>query len=823
MHRSLQLVVATAVMCGSAPAWGGSFVNMDTQLPNAGNAAVAGAGGTTRQGPEAASQNPAAMASLDESWVGLSGGTGGLNAAGTSDATLVWPLEDDLTVGLGSDSFYGKGPAVYLETTTSLSASLAPVPSVSLGLRLLEQVAAQKGGTVNGGQDTAVDAGLRWSVFDGRRQALALGWWGSQLASSWPNRYWYAAVPVTERLGAEWTFKRALDLDVQFEDPQYASTTVSQQVWRLGATYLGFKSLQPSIGAAFSAADTLPLVSAGVTAPFRVWGVDGRVTYAFTVQDAGMDQRHRVALELGLPSFRRPGLVVVPLSVVYEPGTHKVKSATISLAFQGDTQTAQSWELEVRDPSSGRLLRTLRGNGVPPALVTWDGKDALGLAISNADQVSYRLKLKTTTGDQLSKEAFNLDATVAKSGLEMLATGPQQQVLVVPVLDKDGKVVQLSLRPPKVPPVTLRWEILIQSSDNQTLHRLSGTGPFPTEVTWDGTDASGRRLLDQPGLKVRFNAYDTEGRLNSVEQALDSGLQPIQEKEAPLPRLGLRIPAFREGGPQLAMFLSDRSLERLVQEGEARPTPEPGLGLSPAPSPGATPPTEQAVASATPTPTAVAVAEAGNLTATVTEAPTPAMVVIHLHMPSPTPRPTPSPTNSPSPTAIPSPAPVEAPTPVPTPLAAEPHALASGLSTAGFMPDLEKLPPAIMTRSQAEALGGRRRSPGTVFYGHPTRLPSSIDGVLDVFKPDSAEVDEAAYADKLQAFYWRLTAYKNRRIQLTGLVGNSEDGGEELSRQRVREFSQRMVEEGGFEGEFILKVDGRPGKRKGVLVEVLSR
>jgi hypothetical protein len=92
-----------------------------------------------------------------------------------------------------------------------------------------------------------------------------------------------------------------------------------------------------------------------------------------------------------------------------------------------------------------------------------------------------------------------------------------------------------------------------------------------------------------------------------------------------------------------------------------------------------------------------------------------------------------------------------------------------------------------------------------------------------VFKPDSAEVDEARYADKLQAFYWRLNAFKKRRLLLTGLVKVGETGGEELSRQRVREISRRLVEEGGFEGEFILKVDGRPGPEKGVRVETLRR
>lgn len=125
-----------------------------------------------------------------------------------------------------------------------------------------------------------------------------------------------------------------------------------------------------------------------------------------------------------------------------------------------------------------------------------------------------------------------------------------------------------------------------------------------------------------------------------------------------------------------------------------------------------------------------------------------------------------------------------------------------------------------MTRKQA---GGPGPSPTSAVKGHHGHLPSSIDGVLDVFKPGSAEVDEARYGDKLQAFYWRLKAYQQRRLLLTGLVKDGESGGENLSRERVRELSRRLVEEGGFQGEFILKVEAHAGAEKGVRIEVLGR
>jgi hypothetical protein len=144
--------------------------------------------------------------------------------------------------------------------------------------------------------------------------------------------------------------------------------------------------------------------------------------------------------------------------------------------------------------------------------------------------------------------------------------------------------------------------------------------------------------------------------------------------------------------------------------------------------------------------------------------------------------------------------------------------IGAGLSRSNYLKSADLLPPVFMTREQAE--GPRKRSAASPGARH--RPVASINGVLDVFLPDSAGIDPAKEKD-LQAFFWRLNAFRQRRILLTGLIGSKESGGEELSRQRVRELSRLMVEEGGFEGEFILKVNGERGALKGVKIEVLRR
>jgi hypothetical protein len=505
--------------------------------------------------------------------------------------------------------------------------------------------------------------------------------------------------------------------------------------------------------------------------------------------------------------------VAVPLNVVYEPGTKKVRSATVSLSV-ADKIDVQDWELEIRD-KSGRVVRVIKGSGVPPAFVTWDGKDALGAAMDDADEVNYQLNIKTGSGLRSSGPSFAMEGSLQAAGLEP-APMAESQALVVPVMDAEGKATQLELRPPSVPGETQRWEVVIQNDAGETLKTISGVGPLPTNLTWDGKDDGGQKALNQSGLRVRFNAWDTDNRLNSVDQGLDAGLQPVEEAESALPRLGLKLPAFREGGPTLALILSDATLAFLP---EPTPEPTPSGAVTPPPSPSPTPcpvPTHTATPQPTRTPTSVP-----------TEPPT--AVPTRL----PTERPTAVPTASPipAPTAPPTPVPTPRPTQAPdtgawrSPAAkagpAEAAALGAGLSRSSYLDSADRLPPVFMTLDQAE---GRHRAKASGGDRGPRRrrLPASIGGVIDVFVPGSAELD-LAKADKLQAFFWRLSGYRTRRIQLTGLVGEDEPGGEGLSRDRARAFSRWMVEDGGFNGEFILKVDGQRGPEKGVRVEVLRR
>ncbi|HXB98199.1 MAG TPA: hypothetical protein VNZ54_09110, partial [bacterium] len=647
--RAQRLLLVAAALSPAAQIWG-AFTNLDSQLPVAESARLAGAGDATRQGAAAAGANPAALGLDDSTWLSVSGGNGGKDAQGSGAADLVVPVEDDLSLGLGWDADFGPG---FAEHTLGLSAALEASPGLTLGLRGLLMQAADQSGFVSNGQGMAVDAGARWKAWSGGGRALVAGWWGSQLASQWPTRYWSLGVPTTQHLGLEWDDRSLGDLYVEYQNSSAGEDLPETgTVLRLGAETVVGARWTLGVGGAWGAGEDGGLYSAGVGVPFRVLGMKAKAAYSL-LWESQQGLRQRLQIQLAWPTLEHGAVVAVPLKVEYEPGSKRIRSATLSISAPSD-QSVQDWSLEIRD-KSGHLVRVLRGSGTPPSLVTWDGKDSLGQAVATADSVTYTLNLRTGSGLRASPDALGLNAGVTQGGLSLLGSGADANSLVVPVYDADGKAVALTLRPPHFPGQTDHWQIQVQNAASDVLKQMQGPGAFPAQLTWDGNDEAGQRVLDQAGLRVRFNSFDPEGRVSSVDQALDTGLQPLAIDPETLPRLGLRLPSFRQGGPLLEMLLSDASLAPL-----SVPTPEPGVTELPTEIP-----TPQPTEAATPELTASPTAEP---TAVPTALPTQAPTAVPTAVPTAPPTQAPTAVSTALPTALPTQVPTAAPTALPTAL-----------------------------------------------------------------------------------------------------------------------------------------------------------
>jgi hypothetical protein len=97
---------------------------------------------------------------------------------------------------------------------------------------------------------------------------------------------------------------------------------------------------------------------------------------------------------------------------------------------------------------------------------------------------------------------------------------------------------------------------------------------------------------------------------------------------------------------------------------------------------------------------------------------------------------------------------------------------------------------------------------------------ASIPLVLDLFAWESP-YEAPGFEGKLEAAWQRYRGLGFKRLRLTGLLQQGESGGEDLSRGRAMRMSA-LLSGKGFKGEFVIWVDGKAGKAKGVRIEVLK-
>jgi outer membrane protein OmpA-like peptidoglycan-associated protein len=123
--------------------------------------------------------------------------------------------------------------------------------------------------------------------------------------------------------------------------------------------------------------------------PFGALGDTQRfsLTYHFGVGGDGMEKAAKpVAVE------------IQPEIADLQAGT--VKSATFDLKPQARTDI-QDWVLEIKDPQ-GNLIRTIKGQGVPPRQITWNGRDESGNVVPRGLFANYTFRTVDGKGQQVS-------------------------------------------------------------------------------------------------------------------------------------------------------------------------------------------------------------------------------------------------------------------------------------------------------------------------------------------------------------------------------------------------------------------------------------
>jgi flagellar hook assembly protein FlgD len=496
------------------------FKNTEEYFTGGRSAGVADAWVAGPFSAEGVFHNPASIESGEDLSFLLYAGNGPRNHSGHFSAALVYPLEFDMAMGFSLQSSQAPQDFDYNYQMAGVTMKIDLLQKTSVGVR----------GRYHNLYNSILNDNIQGFSFDlGAVSVLdILGSWNHKLALAfnlddvagvWPDENWQSAVSAVLKSGLGYFYKNFVYLGVEYVNPL---DPLWQGGLRVGAEYTPWDNFALRVGT-FLIDPNAYSFGASYRA-FKNWPL---LHYAGTWHPLTSAFMHRIQLDFSFQVKTRP-LYAIPLQVIYEPGTKSVKMARISLNVE-NTQKVDTWELEIRD-GSGRVIRTLRGEGNPPTFVTWDGKDALGEIAKMGENISYRLNIKTPEGNLSSKPVMNIADSMsgmAFSALLVEEARTRSQVDLVPVFETDNSQ-ELSHMLIKVPDEKNRnlknWQVVITDSKGGVLQKISGQGALPANLTWDGKDAQGMKIKDTLGLQISFVMENQGGEIENIRQPVFSQL-----------------------------------------------------------------------------------------------------------------------------------------------------------------------------------------------------------------------------------------------------------------------------------------------------------
>jgi len=380
-------------------------------------ASALGAGGavvSTAEGAEGLYWNPASMS--DGLNLGYFGGLGGPAQSLQQALAITGPVDQGVSGGiLLGDQLFPQA-ANYHEDSIGLALSTAVGNWFSIGTVQKFELAspgALTGWSMDVGALAAVPLGGTWRLDFGLAgtDLLSSLSWGDGLTEEQPSVLRVGA--ALEPVPGTWA---------SFEEDQLETLgEPGVDQWRAGLQISLFDRRAALRAGATQAEQGVLYYTAGlgVQLPSADRGLE--LDYAVLIpsqdSDSGAGERRQVVSLLWHFGAARAPQASIQLERRGRGG--QVEEARIALA-EGPTD-ALDWSLELTDPS-GKIVRTIKGHGLLPPGVDWDGRDEAGAPV-DADGLSYVLRVTRASGEVVQSRA--LLAPSADQGWEGALAGSE--------------------------------------------------------------------------------------------------------------------------------------------------------------------------------------------------------------------------------------------------------------------------------------------------------------------------------------------------------------------------------------------------------------
>lgn len=209
----------------------------------------------------------------------------------------------------------------------------------------------------------------------------------------------------------------------------------------------------------------------------------------------------------------------------------------------------REWDVEILDPR-GMTFHRFSGEGTPPPVIEWDGRNAQGVLVRAAEQYPLRFTVRDHVGNVVTEEAT---VRIARFGPPVLGI-TLEPIPFAPDGSGENDILTIGLSAQAETRI-LRWSVDILDPRDRPFKRFSGTGNPPASLRWDGLSDRGELVQSAMDYPVRFTVQDDIGNTVTEEATIATDILVMRENG----RLRIRISSIHFAGNTPDLFMSERA------------------------------------------------------------------------------------------------------------------------------------------------------------------------------------------------------------------------------------------------------------------------